>query len=102
MDRRGLTYVIGISVTSVSPVKAANLANTVADRYLTAQLDAKFEATQRANRWLQSRLTAIRQDVTSAEQSVATYQSNKGLLQATGSNLTEQRVAQLQASESSA
>ena len=102
IDRRGLTYVINIAVTSVSPTKAALLANTVADRYLTAQLDAKFDATQRANRWLQGRLSSLREGVTSAEQSVATYQSNKGLLQATGSNLTEQRVAQLQASESQA
>ena len=102
VDRRGLTYVINIAVTSVSPAKAAVLANTVADRYLTAQLDAKFEATQRANRWLQGRLGALRSDVTTAEQSVASYQSSKGLLQATGSNLSEQRVAQLQASESSA
>ena len=102
VDRRGLTYVINISVTSTSPAKAALLANTVGDRYLTAQLDAKFEATQRANRWLQGRLSSLRSDVTNAEQSVASYQSSKGLLQATGSNLTEQRVAQLQASESSA
>ncbi len=102
VERRGLTYVINISVTSVSAAKSAILANTVADRYLTAQLDAKFEATQRANRWLQGRLGALRSDVTNAEQSVASYQSSKGLLQATGSNLTEQRVAQLQASESSA
>ena len=102
VDRKGLTYVINLSVTSVSPAKAALLANTLADRYLTAQLDAKFEATQRANRWLQGRLGALRSDVTNAEQSVASYQSSKGLLQATGSNLTEQRVAQLQASESSA
>ena len=102
VDRRGLTYVINMSVTSVSPAKAALLANTLADRYLTAQLDAKFEATQRANRWLQGRLGALRSDVTNAEQSVASYQSSKGLLQATGSNLTEQRVAQLQASESQA
>ncbi len=102
VDRRGLTYVINIAVTSVSPAKSALLANTMADRYLTAQLDAKFEATQRANRWLQGRLGALRSDVTNAEQSVASYQSSKGLLQATGSNLSEQRVAQLQASESSA
>ena len=102
VDRRGLTYVINIAVTSVSPAKAALLANTLADRYLTAQLDAKFEATQRANKWLEGRLGALRGEVTTAQQSVAQYQSSKGLLQATGSNLTEQRVAQLQSSESSA
>ena len=102
IDRRGLTYVINMAMTSTSPAKAAMIANALADRYLTSQLDAKLEATQRANNWLQSRLGNLRQQVTSAEQAVASYQSSKGLLVATGSQLTEQRVAQLQVSESQA
>jgi capsular exopolysaccharide synthesis family protein len=99
-DRRGLTYVINISFTSVSPAKAALIANALSERYLTSQLDAKLEATQRANNWLQQQLGSMRQQVTSAEQAVASYQSNKGLLVATGSQLTEQQVAQLQSNES--
>ena len=102
VDRRGLTYVINISMTAKDPGKAAVIANALADHYLTAQLDAKYEATQRANNWLQSRLGSLRQQVTSAEQAVASYQASKGLLVATGSQLTEQQVAQLQSSESSA
>jgi len=40
--RRGLTYVIGISANSADPQKAARFANTLAQAYIDAQVDAKI------------------------------------------------------------
>jgi capsular exopolysaccharide synthesis family protein len=41
--RRGLTYVIGISVTSSSPERAAALANAVAEVHIAAQVRARID-----------------------------------------------------------
>lgn len=102
VDRRGLTYVIDIQFNSADPDKAARIANAFADRYLTAQLDAKLEATERANRWLSQQVQRLGGEVRQSEQAVAQYQASSGLLASTGSQLTEQRVSQLLAAESQA
>ncbi|WP_374471241.1 GumC family protein [Phenylobacterium sp.] len=102
VQRRGLTFVIDISFTSANAEKASRIATTYADRYLTAQLDAKVEATARANRWLAEQVDQLGGQVQQSEQAVAQYQAQSGLLTATGSQLTEQRVSQLLAAESQA
>ena len=95
VSRQGLTYVIGIDVTSVSQAKAADIANTFAADYLLEQLEAKFDATKQASAWLNDRLGELRGQVEQAENAVAAYRSANGLMSAVGSNLTEQEVSNL-------
>ena len=94
--RSGLTYVIKVSYTSKSPVKAAELANGFADHYLLEQLDAKFDATRRASDWLNSRLTGLKGQVEEAEAAVARYKAAHGLMGITsgeGATITQQEVS---------
>ncbi len=100
--REGLTFVINISMSSRDPQKAELLATTLTDLYMTAQLEAKFDANKRANTWLSQRLSNLQSDVNSTEHAAADYQARNGLLATTGSNLTEQRVSDLMAQESQA
>ena len=53
-------YVLGISVTNPDPIRAAQLANAVADAYLVDKLDTRFEAAKRAEAWLSDRLGELR------------------------------------------
>ena len=50
--RIGTTYGIQITADSHDPELAAAIANGIADQYLVEQLDAKYEATRRANSWI--------------------------------------------------
>ena len=93
--RSGLTYVISLSFESEAPAKAAKIVNTVADKYLVDQLESKFEATKRANEWLEERLGTLRDEVQAAERAVEIYRAKNGLLNAKGSSLTEQQIAEL-------
>ncbi len=95
--RQGLTYVIGITVTSEEPAKAARIANAYAEEYLVDQLESKFEATERANDWLSERLATLREEVQAAEGAVEAYRAEAGLLNAEGSTLTERQIADLNA-----
>lgn len=45
----GRSRVIDIAFSSKNPGTAALVANTMADLYLTAQLETKFDATRRAS-----------------------------------------------------
>ena len=58
-ENSGRSYTIRVSYTSPDPQLSMQVANTVADQYLVDQLEAKFEATRRANSWLQERLEEL-------------------------------------------
>jgi capsular exopolysaccharide synthesis family protein len=95
--QKGQSRAISVSFTSASPEKAARLANALADSYLLSQLDAKFEATQRANRWLANKLQDMRQVVADSEAAVEAYRSRAGLLKSKDGTLISQQVADLNA-----
>ncbi len=78
---KGQSRVITIRFTSEEAKKAAQLANAVAEAYLLAQLDAKYEATRRANQWLSTKLQDMREKVAESENAVEQYRSRAGLLQ---------------------
>ncbi|NJO67441.1 MAG: polysaccharide biosynthesis tyrosine autokinase [Rhodospirillales bacterium] len=93
----GRSRVISIRFSSEDPQKAAQLANAVADAYLLSQLDAKYEATRRANQWLSTKLDDLRQKVNESESAVEAYRQREGLLQsgAAGGTLISQQVTDL-------
>ena len=97
IKRQGNTYVITISFSSEDPEKAARIANALADAYVLDQLEAKFEATRKANEWLSQRLAELRTQVTDAERAVALYRSEHGLEEAAGLTVTEQQLSELNA-----
>lgn len=92
-SRVGLTYVIRISFNSEDPAKAAQIANKFAELYLLEQLEAKFEATQAATRWLNNQLEGLRQQVLRDETAVQQYKIANNLLSASGTTLTEQEIS---------
>lgn len=98
VNRVGSTLIIEISATSSDPKKAASLANTLAEVYLDNQLDTKFDATRRAQAWLDERVAELREEVRSAESAVEAHRARTGLLTAGGgSTLAEQAIRDLQA-----
>ena len=93
-SRNGRTLIFTIEATSVDPAMAKELANTVADQYLVDQLDAKFDATKRANAWLEDQLGDLRKELNETEAAVEAYRSQEGLLSARGQTLTESQIAE--------
>lgn len=94
------SYVISIQFESENPRKATLIANTIADRYITGQLEIKFEATRRATGWLSQRLDGLRQKMLEAQQAVETYRSEMGLVELSGvtgdpTSLTTHQITEL-------
>lgn len=77
---RARTRVINISFSSEEPAKAAKIANTVADLYLVDQLEAKFEATERASKWLGERVQQLQDQVNASERAIERYRAEAGLV----------------------
>jgi len=92
----GRSRVIAISVESEDPRTAAAAANTLADFYIVAQLEAKFEATKRASAWLSERVFELRDEVSRAEGEVEKYRQESGLIQGgTNATLASEQVSDL-------
>ena len=59
--RIGRSYVANITFTSKDPVKAAQIANEVANAYIEDQLDAKALTAERAGSWMQKRIDELKE-----------------------------------------
>jgi len=70
ISRQGLTYLIEISASSPDPQKAAIIANSVADNYIEAQIDAKIETADIAQQKILSRLDSAVASVRAAEDKI--------------------------------
>ncbi|MBV6658792.1 MAG: hypothetical protein KI785_13600 [Devosiaceae bacterium] len=68
--RRGLTFVIAVSVENVSPQGAALLANAITDAYIREQVDAKIAAARSAEAALSARVSDLAIDLRAIESQV--------------------------------
>jgi polysaccharide biosynthesis transport protein len=93
----GRTFIILISVESPNGTMSAQVANAIADMYLVDQLDAKYEANKRATEWLEERLGELRRAVQTADDQVATYRRDKGLLGSPEGAVSSQTLSDLNA-----
>jgi len=94
----GRSRIVRISFESENPKTAASAANTVADFYIVAQLEAKFEATKRATTWLGEHVDQLREEVRAKELIVEDFRANSGLLQGgRDATLTSEQVSELNA-----
>ncbi|MGJ4952562.1 polysaccharide biosynthesis tyrosine autokinase [Bradyrhizobium sp. HKCCYLS20291] len=93
--RVGLTYIIEIGFRSLSPDRAAQIANTVADAYVVDQLDAKYKATKRATSWLQDRIKELREQASAAERAVVMFKAQNNIVESGGRLMNEQQLAEL-------
>lgn len=97
VSRLGTTYIIEVNATSRSPKMSAAIANTLSEVYLDNQLDTKFQATKRAQEWLNERLGTLREDLRTAEGKVEAHRAATGLLRTGDVTLTEQTIRDINA-----
>ena len=96
--RNGQGYVLSVSVTSVDPVRAAAVANAIANGYVVEKLDARFEAAKNASAWLSDRLTELRKQLRDSEEAVAQFRTDHGLIQSAANvTLNDQQLSDLNA-----
>src|SRR4051812_11440894 len=96
ISRRGLTYVIGITVTSNRPQQAAYYANAVAEAFVASQGRIRTDATEEAADWLNSRLKALNERLRTSEDAVASFRLQHKIVNAGKDSTTQQlRVTEM-------
>ncbi|BBO07711.1 MULTISPECIES: polysaccharide biosynthesis tyrosine autokinase [Bradyrhizobium] len=95
IKRLGLTYVMEIGFTSHDPIKAAKIANAIADAYIVDSLEAKYQATRRASVWLQDRIKELRTQASAAQKSVVDFKTANNIVDTGGRLMNEQQLAEV-------
>jgi polysaccharide biosynthesis transport protein len=91
----GNSPVISISFTSENPRTATDAANTIAESYISAQLESKFDATRQANSFLQARIAELRADVEKKESVIEEFRGRSGLIKGKDVTVTTQQMSEL-------
>ena len=76
VDRADVLNVINVNFTSEEPIKAASIANAVADTYIATTLEAKLNSTKIVSHWLQDRLVELRVQAMEADRALQDYRIN--------------------------
>ena len=95
VERVGRSSVIAISIRSTDRQMATQIAKTYANSYLTEQLNANFDATERASVWLQERLTDLNQRSQAASLAVEKYKAANNIVSSRGELMSEGQLADL-------
>jgi polysaccharide biosynthesis transport protein len=95
VERIGRSSVVALSIRSPDPQLSARIAKTYASSYLTEQLNANFDATERASVWLQERLNDLNTRAQQASLAVEQYKRDKGLVSPRGELLSTQQLSDL-------
>ena len=93
--RLGNSTVIEISFNASNAERAAEIANAIANAYITDQLNAKFDASRTATAWLQDRLRELGKQALTAERAVNVFKSQNNIVAAGGKLMDEQQVTDL-------
>ena len=73
VNREDVANVISVTFESQDPKKAADIANALADTYISSTLDAKLKSTKVVGQWLQERLTELKTQATEAERALQDF-----------------------------
>jgi polysaccharide biosynthesis transport protein len=90
---RQSNFLIAISFESANAERAAQIANAVAQTYISQQLDAKYEVTRQGSKFLERRITELRDQVSAAEKAVIDYKAEHKIVDAGNGRLTTEQQA---------
>jgi succinoglycan biosynthesis transport protein ExoP len=91
--RIGLTYVIQIDFTSISAEKSARIAGGIVDAYMVGELEAKYQATKRASKWLQERIAELREQASNQEKAVQSFKAKNNIVDTGRGLMSEQQLS---------
>jgi polysaccharide biosynthesis transport protein len=95
--REDVAYVINVTFASVDPNKAANIANVIADTYISTTLETKLKSTKMVGQWLQDRLTELKAQALDADRALQSYKIANNLVSAGKGSLSSEQLSNLNA-----
>jgi len=95
--REDVANVISVTFASEDPNKAANIANTIADTYITTTLETKLRSTKMVSQWLQDRLMELKTQAMDADRALQNYKIANNLVSTGKNSLSSEQLSNLNA-----
>lgn len=83
-----LSQLVKVSFESADKVLAAQVANALAQQYISADRDSRFNLSQQVSSFLQERLASLRGKLSESEQALQAYREKRGIVNLGGSAQT--------------
>ena len=93
--RKGVALLIEISFASPSRELSAQVANKVAETYVTDQLEAKYEATRLGSAWLEGRIATLRGQAEADQRAVVEFKAKNNIVESGTGRLAEQQLTEV-------
>lgn len=106
------SQLIEVSYEDSNPAMAAEIANTVADQFIRADLDSRFEMHSQASTWLSGRLDELKVSLDTSEATLQKFREDAGIiatpdsmggtvsqLETASTRLIQARIARAQAAQ---
>jgi exopolysaccharide transport family protein len=93
--RQRATFLIDIKVSSWRAVKAAAIANAIADAYFLEQVRSKYDTTKIAADWLNLQIDALKMRVLASEKAVEDFRAANNLIASQGVTVNDQQITDL-------
>ncbi|MBR0929283.1 hypothetical protein JQ561_21970 [Bradyrhizobium diazoefficiens] len=87
------SFIVDIEVWSMDPAKAAMLANTLTNAYLTESRNSQASAARRATNDLSGRLKELRERLRNAETALATYKAQNNFVGTQDALISDQQLS---------
>lgn len=91
----GRSHVLSIKAEALQPTTAATIANTVATLYLDRQRQDKIDAASQAEKYLQTRIAELRDQVQKSETAIEEYRRKYGLYVGASTGVTSQQMTEI-------
>jgi exopolysaccharide transport family protein len=95
--RVGRANVLEVKYTSPGPEKSAQIANAIANAYMTDQLESRYQAARRASEWLADRIAKLGNELRASEAEVARFRAENNMGGAVTGALSDQQLSELNA-----
>ncbi|MEP9401775.1 GumC family protein [Sphingomonas silueang] len=98
VSRDKLTYILMVRYSSTDPQLAAKVANAIAAAYLDSKVGSRIGTAERQSKWFESRMAELVAEVRAADERVAQYQAQAGIVRGASNNsgtITDQQVGPL-------
>jgi polysaccharide biosynthesis transport protein len=93
--RIGFSYLVAINFSSLDPALAVAVANSAADEFVQAQIEAKFQAIRAATEWLQERYQTLGEQASAADRAVVEFKNRNNIITAGGKLVNDQELTEI-------
>ena len=87
--------VIDIEFRSLTPVRAAEIANAFAECYIEDQLSSRSQSARQAGTWLEGRIQELGEQSAAADEAVVQFKVKNNMVAAGGKLISEQQLGEL-------